>query len=93
MLLPNFLEQLVYSVMPEIRATLAYITSINSYKTVPLLSKHNNSSTTRSSCAAQLLCKHSSQELMQMQTGFQRPPGPVSPVLLTFVRSFLHDSK
>lgn len=39
MLLANFLEQLVYSVMPEIRSTLAYITSINSYKTVPLLGK------------------------------------------------------
>lgn len=38
MLMANFLEQLVYSVMPEIRSTLAYIMSINSYKTVPLLS-------------------------------------------------------
>lgn len=42
MLLPNFPEQLVYSVMPEIRSTSVYITIINSYNTVPLLSKQKS---------------------------------------------------
>lgn len=93
MLLPNFLEQLVYSVMPEIRSTLVYITCMNSYKTVPVLSKQKEPSTTFFSCAVQLLRKHSCEEPMQMQTGFLKPPGPVLPVLLTSARSLLRDSK
>lgn len=39
MLLTNFPEQLVYPVVPDMQVTLAHITSVNSFKTVPLLGK------------------------------------------------------